>query len=54
MDAIGRSGDGEAILETFDGATCPRCADGELTRDRFKGDEAVVCPACGTPAVRLF
>ena len=46
---------GEPIVEQLRGTDCQydECG-GTLRREAFKGDEAVVCEDCGTPAVRLW
>jgi hypothetical protein len=37
------------------GETCSRCpTDAPLRRTTYRGDMALVCPDCGTPALRLF
>lgn len=46
---------GEPLVEKLSGTECQydECG-GRLRRSTFKGDVAVVCEDCGTPAVRLW
>lgn len=46
---------GDPLVEQLRGTVCQygNCA-GTLRHATFKGDEAVVCERCGTPAVRLW
>ena len=46
---------GEPLVEQLCDTTCQydECA-GTLRRETFKGDKAVVCEDCGTPAVRMW
>lgn len=44
----------ESLLATLVGGDCRWCATGTLAREEFKGDAAVVCENCGTPAVRVW
>jgi hypothetical protein len=41
-------------VETLAGTTCRWCERADLRRGTYKDDRALVCPDCGTPAVRLF
>ena len=42
------------LLTTLAGDECRWCATGTLSREEFKGDDAVVCENCDTPAVRVW
>ena len=42
------------LLSTLVGSGCQWCPSGRLRRDEFKGQTALVCEECGTPALRLF
>lgn len=44
----------EPLLVALAGDDCRWCGDGTLARETFKGDDAVVCADCGTPAVRVW
>ena len=44
----------EIALGELAGSTCPYCEEGELTDGTFKGNFAVLCPECNTPAYRTF
>ena len=46
---------GHLLVERLCGTDCQYgdCG-GSLRHETFKGDEAVVCEECGTPAVRLW
>ncbi|MFC4447500.1 MULTISPECIES: HVO_A0556 family zinc finger protein [Halorussus] len=44
----------EPLLVTLAGDDCRWCASGTLAREQFKGDDAVVCEDCGTPAARVW
>lgn len=44
----------EPLLAALAGDDCRWCGTGTLAREEFKGDDAVVCDACGTPAVRVW
>lgn len=47
------SGD-EQLLAILEGRSCPACSDGELERDRYKGNVAVVCDSCATPRAQVW
>lgn len=34
--------------------SCAFCAGGTLVRERYRGNDAVVCDQCGTPAMQLW
>lgn len=36
------------------GEDCRWCGTGPLHETEYKGDTAICCPDCGTPALRLF
>lgn len=42
----------DQIVAHLIGTACSYCDDGTLTDGTFKGDFAVLCDACGTPAYR--
>lgn len=42
------------IIEELLGAECVWCELGELALEAYKGDTAVVCDNCGTPAARVW
>ena len=44
----------EPVLAVPVGDDCPWCATGTLARGEFRGDDAVVCEECETPAVRVW
>lgn len=44
----------DSVLAALVGDECSWCATGALAREEFKGDEAVVCEECGTPAARVW
>lgn len=44
----------EIAQESLLGQDCPYCEQGTLTDGRFKGDFAILCPNCDTPAYRTF
>ena len=44
----------EPVLAALVGDDCNWCATGTLARDEFRGDDAVVCEDCETPAVRVW
>lgn len=41
-------------VEALAGADCRWCDAATLAEAEYKGDRALVCPDCGTPALRLF
>ncbi|MFC7166799.1 HVO_A0556 family zinc finger protein [Halospeciosus flavus] len=43
-----------SVFETLVGTSCHFCDDGRLARDEYKGNDAVVCDACETPAVQSW
>lgn len=45
----------ETIFEKLDDEDCQwDGCDGTLVRTTFKGDRALVCDSCGTPAIRIW
>lgn len=42
----------DPVLAVLEGADCTHCESGTLTRDVYKGDDAVVCETCDTPGAR--
>ncbi len=45
---------GRELLVTLEGRDCQFCADGELVRDEYRGNDAVLCETCGTPIAQLW
>ena len=43
-----------SLLETLNRCDCAFCEDGQLVRGTFKGNDAVVCDACGAPGAQFF
>lgn len=41
-----------SVVDQLIGTACEFCEDGNLESGRFKGDLAVLCESCGTPAFR--
>jgi hypothetical protein len=54
MQQISSQNTSESVLAALVGDECSWCASGTLARETFKGDDAVVCENCGTPAVRVW
>jgi len=54
MQSVSSPETSESLLATLVGDDCRWCADGTLERGEFKGDDAVVCDECGTPAARVW
>ncbi|NHN60070.1 MULTISPECIES: HVO_A0556 family zinc finger protein [Halorussus] len=54
MQSVSSEVDPDALLAPLVGDGCAWCATGTLARDSFKGDDAVVCESCGTPAARVW
>lgn len=50
----GRTRQEEIAQGELVGNTCPYCEEGTLADGRFKGDFAILCPECDTPAYRTF
>jgi len=44
----------ESVLAALVGDECSWCEGGVLAHEEFKGDAAVVCEECGTPAARVW
>lgn len=44
----------DSILEILEGADCQFCASGELVREPYKTNEAVVCSECGVPGAQIW
>ena len=42
------------LLAILEGRPCPVCSDGELERDTYKDNSAVVCDSCGTPRAQVW
>lgn len=50
-----RQGDNHGqLLSLLAGRSCPSCPEGELERDVYKDNEAVVCDSCGTPQAQVW
>jgi hypothetical protein len=45
--------DCEDLLGRLDDPSCQYC-DGQLGIGPYKGSDAVLCKACGTPAIRVW
>lgn len=54
MQQVSSQDASEPVLVALVGDECSWCASGTLAREVFKGDEAVVCDDCGTPAARVW
>ncbi|EFW93245.1 hypothetical protein ZOD2009_05257 [Haladaptatus paucihalophilus DX253] len=44
----------QGVIGRLEGEECHWCSDGELVRDTYKGNEAVVCDTCETPAAQIW
>ncbi|MFB1066364.1 HVO_A0556 family zinc finger protein [Natrinema sp. H-ect4] len=44
----------QLAISSLEGTDCSFCADGELTQDTYKGNDAVVCDACDTPGAQFW
>jgi hypothetical protein len=54
-DVMAASTTTEMLFEKLDDANCQwDGCEGTLGRATFKGDDALVCQTCGTPAVRVW
>ncbi|WP_168927086.1 HVO_A0556 family zinc finger protein [Natronorubrum aibiense] len=42
------------LLTLLAGRSCPYCDEGELERDVYKDNQAVVCDSCETPQAQLW
>lgn len=42
------------VFDRLEGTTCVFCEDGHLVREPYKGNDALVCSTCGTPAVQTW
>jgi uncharacterized protein (DUF983 family) len=49
-----RSDGRQQLLAILEGRSCPDCAEGELERERYKNNRAVVCDSCETPQVQVW
>jgi hypothetical protein len=54
MQQVSSKATSDSVLAALVGDDCSWCATGALTREEFKGDAAVVCEECGTPAARVW
>ncbi|WP_201294038.1 HVO_A0556 family zinc finger protein [Natronorubrum halalkaliphilum] len=48
------SGGDRQLLALLEGRSCSYCPDGELERDVYKDNQAVVCDSCDTPHAQLW
>jgi len=46
-------GDRETALASIQQGTCSYCGE-TLTRERYKGNDAIVCGDCDTPAAQFW
>ncbi|WP_309545784.1 HVO_A0556 family zinc finger protein [Natrinema limicola] len=46
--------DSHVVLERLTDQTCAFCDDGLLTPGEYKGNQAILCKSCNTPAVQLW
>jgi hypothetical protein len=54
MQQVSSQDASDALLAALVGDDCSWCATGTLAREEFRGDDAVVCEDCGTPAARVW
>jgi|AntRauMinimDraft_3_1070383.scaffolds.fasta_scaffold00410_9 hypothetical protein len=47
-------GDRETALASIQQGTCSYCGGDALTRERYKGNDAIVCGDCDTPAAQFW
>ncbi|MCU4740662.1 hypothetical protein OB955_08060 [Halobacteria archaeon AArc-m2/3/4] len=45
---------GQQLLSRLEGRKCEFCSDGTLVRGIFKGNAAVICEECDTPAAQSW
>ncbi|WP_175609593.1 HVO_A0556 family zinc finger protein [Haladaptatus litoreus] len=43
-----------SVIGRLEGEDCQWCHDGRLKQGTYKGNDAVVCDACETPAAQLW
>lgn len=43
-----------SVCDQLVGRSCHFCETGTLVAAEYKGNDAVVCPDCGTPAVQFW
>jgi len=43
-----------SVVRRLEGQDCQWCTDGRLERGRYKGNVAVICEDCDTPAAQLW
>jgi hypothetical protein len=43
-----------SVIGRLEGRKCQWCSDGRLERGTYKGNEAVVCDSCETPAAQMW
>ncbi|WP_305080117.1 HVO_A0556 family zinc finger protein [Natronolimnobius sp. AArcel1] len=41
-----------SVLDALEGGVCSFCGDGELVRNTYKDNDAVVCSNCHTPGAQ--
>ena len=44
----------DAVMESVLQGTCSYCGRDSLARESYKGNDAVVCEDCGTPAAQFW
>lgn len=49
-----RTGDERQLFAMLEGRPCHHCQDGELVREIYKENRALVCDGCGTPHVQVW
>ena len=54
MQSIENVDDSHKLVEQLTGQPCAFCDDGTLTSGRYKGNKAVICEGCETPAAQLW
>lgn len=54
MQHVSSQNASKSLLAALAGDDCGWCDAGTLARGEFKGDDAVVCDDCGTPAARVW
>ncbi|SER61610.1 HVO_A0556 family zinc finger protein [Natrinema salaciae] len=42
------------LLAILEGRSCQHCPDGELVRETYKDNRAIVCDSCGTPRAQVW
>lgn len=52
--SISVTSDRKRLVEKLRGQSCQYCEDGTLQTEQYKGNDAVVCAECETPALQLW